>query len=220
MLASIRSATVVGVEGRPVVVEVHVSLGLPTFSVVGLPDEACREARDRARAAVLSSGLEWPNRRITVNLAPSGIRKAGSGLDLAIAVGVLVASDQVPAEAVDRLGFIAELGLDGRLRSVPGVAPMVYAIGDTDHVVVAPESYREANGISAGARVACTLIDVVEAAGKNVDVVVVPRVEVEAELEVCLLWVGVQLRKRPRTTQGTVEHIHPAYTSHLGSESV
>ena len=78
MLASIRSATVVGVEGRPVVVEVHVSLGLPTFSVVGLPDEACREARDRARAAVLSSGLEWPNRRITVNLAPSGIRKAGS----------------------------------------------------------------------------------------------------------------------------------------------
>jgi hypothetical protein len=71
MLAAIRSATVVGVEGRPVVVEVHVSIGLPAFTVVGLPDEACREARDRARAAVLSSGLEWPNRRITVNLAPS-----------------------------------------------------------------------------------------------------------------------------------------------------
>jgi magnesium chelatase family protein len=141
-----------------VVVEVHVSIGLPAFTVVGLPDEACREARDRARAAVLSSGLEWPNRRITVNLAPSGVRKAGSGLDLAIAVGVLVASDQVPAAAVDRMGFIAELGLDGRLRPVPGVAPMVHAIHDTDHVVVAPESFREANGVAPGARVASTLV--------------------------------------------------------------
>ncbi|MGO9559321.1 MAG: magnesium chelatase domain-containing protein, partial [Acidimicrobiales bacterium] len=89
MLAAIQSATLLGVEGRRVLVEVHVSNGLPGFTVVGLPDAACREARDRVRAALLSSGLPWPSRRVTVNLAPSGLRKAGSGLDLPIAVGVL-----------------------------------------------------------------------------------------------------------------------------------
>lgn len=151
MLAAIRSATVFGVEGRPVVVEVHVSTGLPGFHVVGLPDEACREARDRARAAVLSSGLVWPNRRITVNLAPSGLRKAGSGLDLAIAVGVLVAADELPPEAAEGLGFVAELGLDGRLRPVPGVAPMVMAMLAAQpelRPVVALESHGEAYGIT------------------------------------------------------------------------
>ena len=85
MLAIVPSATLLGVEGRPVAVEVHVSNGLPGFTVVGLPDTACREARDRVRAALLSTGLSWPMRRVTVNLAPSGIRKTGAGLDLPIA---------------------------------------------------------------------------------------------------------------------------------------
>ena len=96
MLAAVRSATVFGVEGRPVTVEVHVSTGLPAFQIVGLPDEACRESRDRVRAAVLSSELQWPSCRVTVNLAPSSQRKGGSGLDLAIAVGFLAANGQVP----------------------------------------------------------------------------------------------------------------------------
>jgi magnesium chelatase family protein len=117
MLASVRSATLFGVEGRPVVVEVHVATGLPSFQVVGLPDEACRESRDRVRAAVLSSGLTWPQARITVNLAPSGRRKGGSGLDLAIAVGVLAADGQVRDDLVDDHGFLGELGLDGTVRS-------------------------------------------------------------------------------------------------------
>ena len=82
MLAAISAATLNGAVGRPVSVEVHVSNGLPGFTIVGLPDAAVRESRDRVRAALLSSGLSWPLRRVTVNLAPSGVRKGGAGLDL------------------------------------------------------------------------------------------------------------------------------------------
>ncbi|MBW3645579.1 MAG: ATP-binding protein [Actinobacteria bacterium] len=109
MLATIASATLLGVEGRPVSVEVHVSAGLPGFTVVGLPDAACREARDRVRAALLSSGLGWPQRRVTVNLAPSGLRKNGAGLDLAVAVGVLAAQGELPGDAVSATGRLADL---------------------------------------------------------------------------------------------------------------
>ena len=136
MFASIDSATLWGIVGTPVAVEVHIGAGLPGFSVVGLPDEACREARDRVRAALLSSGYEWPNRRITVNLAPSDRRKGGSGLDLAFAIGLLVAQGIVDENAVRGVGFVAELGLDGSLKSVPGTAPLVAAMRDL-HVVVA-----------------------------------------------------------------------------------
>ncbi len=92
MLASIPSATLLGVDGHPVTVEVHVTVGLPGFTIVGLPDTACRESRDRVRAALTTSGIGWPNQKITINLAPSGVRKIGAGLDLAIAVGLLVAA--------------------------------------------------------------------------------------------------------------------------------
>jgi magnesium chelatase family protein len=143
MLATIASATLLGVSGSPVRVEVHVSSGLPGFNIVGLPDASCREARDRVRAALLSSGLTWPNRRVTVNLAPSGIPKAGSGLDLAIAIGLLVADEQLPASCVADTGFIGELGLDGSIRSVPGALPLVDAL-DTGEVVVAPGAAVEA----------------------------------------------------------------------------
>ena len=128
MLATVRSATLHGVDGHAVTVEVHVSVGLPCFTVVGLPDTSCREARDRVRAAILSSGLAWPNQRITVNLAPSGLRKAGSGLDLAIAIGVLVASESLAADAIRGMAFLGELGLDGAIRPVPGAVPMVDAL--------------------------------------------------------------------------------------------
>jgi magnesium chelatase family protein len=135
LLAIIPSATLLGAEGRPVSVEVHVANGLPAFSVVGLPDEACREARDRVRAAILSSGLTWPMKRVTVNLAPSGVRKTGAGLDLAIAMGVLVACDAVAGDCLTGLAFLGELGLDGSIRRVPGVVPLVDALGDRVAVV-------------------------------------------------------------------------------------
>jgi magnesium chelatase family protein len=128
---------VTGVEGRPVTVEVHVANGLPGFNVVGLPDASCREARDRVRAALLTSGFTWPDKRITVNLAPSGLRKQGSGLDLPIALGVLVASGQLDEALLAGLGGIGELGLDGSLRPVPGALPMVDAIA-AQWVVVPP----------------------------------------------------------------------------------
>jgi magnesium chelatase family protein len=128
VLAAVRSATLIGVDGQPVTVEVHVSSGLPAYQVVGLPDAAVRESRERVRAAVLSSGLEWPQRRITVNLAPGGVRKSGSGLELAVALGVLGANDALPAGVLDGVAVLGELGLDGSVRPVPGTLALVDAL--------------------------------------------------------------------------------------------
>ncbi len=148
MLASINSATLLGVRGHPVRVEVHVANGLPAFGVVGLPDASCREARDRVRAALVSSGLAWPSQRITVNLAPTGVPKAGAVLDLAMAVGLLVACGELEPATVEGLGFIGELGLDGTIRPVPGALPLVDAV-DSDEVVVAPGNRVEAGLVDA-----------------------------------------------------------------------
>jgi len=141
MFTTVRSTTLLGVVGRAVDVEVHVGVGLPGFTIVGQPDEVCRESRDRVRAAFLSRGFAWPNRRITVNLAPSGERKGGAGLDLAIAIAVLVADEQIDgslaADVSQRHAFVAELGLDGSLRSVVGAAPLVSAVRDRRVVVAA-----------------------------------------------------------------------------------
>ncbi len=135
MLAIIPSATLLGVDGHAVTVEVHIGEGLPGYTVVGLPDTACRESRERARAALISAGIQWPRRRIAVNLAPSTVRKFGSGIDLALAVGLLVACEAVPPERVDGLGFVGELGLDGGIRPVPGLVSLVDAVA-TPTVVV------------------------------------------------------------------------------------
>jgi magnesium chelatase family protein len=135
MFASIASAMVFGAEGYPLHVEVQISKGLPGFKMVGRPDETTREARDRARAALQSSGVDWPSANITVNLAPSSDRKSGSGLDLALAVGVLVATETIAPDAVEGIAFIGELGLDGSLRPVAGVVPMVGVLGELDVVV-------------------------------------------------------------------------------------
>ncbi len=136
MIATIASATLLGIEGRPVFVEVHVSNGLPAFNVVGLPDAACRESRDRVRAALLSSDLPWPLKRVTVNLAPSGVRKGGAGLDLPIAVGLLVALGELSATTVEGYGFVGELGLDGSVRPVPGMVSLAEAL--STRALVAP----------------------------------------------------------------------------------
>ncbi len=135
MFATVSSAVVEGVTGRPVRVEVHVSQGLPGYTLVGLPDAACRESRDRVRAAILSSGLTWPLKRVTINLAPSGVRKHGSALDLPVALGILAASGQVPIEAVSSYGAVGELGLDGSVRPVPGLVCLAGAI-DGEFVAV------------------------------------------------------------------------------------
>lgn len=162
MLATVPSAVVLGVEGRPVTVEVHVSSGLPGFTVVGLPDTACRESRDRVRSALLSSSLEWPQRKITVNLAPSGVRKQGAGLDLAIAVGLLAAEGIVPADVVAGLGFVGELGLDGSVRVVPGTIALVDVLR-APVAVVACDAAAEAALVGRQVRPVRTLAEVVAA---------------------------------------------------------
>ena len=140
MLACISSAILHGVEGRPVAVEVHVAENsLPGFCIVGLPDAAVRESRDRVRAALLSSGFSWPQKRVTVNLAPSGIKKGGVSLDLPTAVGVLVATGQLSHEHVENKSFVGELGLDGALRTgtwdrAPGGGPVRPPRGGTELV--------------------------------------------------------------------------------------
>ncbi len=160
MIASIPSAVLHGVDGRLVSVEVHVANGLPGFTVVGLPDAAVRESRDRVRAALVSSGLPWPRRRITVNLAPSGVRKGGAGLDLPIAVGVLVASGVLDPAAVAGYAFVGELGLDGSLRGVPGSLVLADALAG-HHVVLADADGPDASLSVTACRTAADLSEVV-----------------------------------------------------------
>lgn len=149
MLATIPSSVVQGVDGHPVTVEVHVSNGLPSYTLVGLPDASCRESRDRVRAAILSSGYRWPTRRVTINLAPSGLRKQGSALDLPIAIGILAASGQVEAAAIEGIGAIGELGLDGSLRPVAGVVSLADAV-QADELIVPAAAAEQAAVVRAG----------------------------------------------------------------------
>src|ERR1700744_5531753 len=126
-LARTFSVALVGVTGHLIEVEADIANGLPAPILVGLPDTALREARDRIRAAIVNSGQSWPNSKITVGLSPATLPKRGSGYDLAIAIAVLAAADAVPLPALAGKMFLAELGLDGRLHPVPGVLPAVRA---------------------------------------------------------------------------------------------
>ena len=127
MLATVVSATLHGLDGRVIRVEVDVAPGLPGFTIVGLPDAALQEARERVRGAIRNAGFVYPPRRIAVNLAPADLRKAGASLDLAIAVGILLGSEQVRPGRL-RTALVGELSLGGEVRSVPGVLPMVAAL--------------------------------------------------------------------------------------------
>jgi len=127
MLAVVPSATLFGLDGRPIRVEVDVAPGLPGFTVVGLADTAVQEARERVRGAIRNSGFAFPPRRLTVNLAPAELRKTGASLDLAMAIGILLGSEQVRAGPA-AVAFIGELGLDGEVRPVPGILPMAAAL--------------------------------------------------------------------------------------------
>lgn len=140
MLATALSASIVGVDGVPVRVEVDVAFGLPGLTIVGLAGSAVLEARERVRAALRNSGFEVPSRRITINLAPADLPKEGTGHDLAMATAVLVASEQLAAPALEHTALIGELALDGSLRSVPGVMALVsaaQAAGARDAIVPA-----------------------------------------------------------------------------------
>jgi magnesium chelatase family protein len=124
MLAKVTSCALVGLEGVLVEVEVDTSRGMPSLVIVGLPDAAVKESSERVRAAVKNSGLVFPGKRITVNLAPADIRKEGPAYDLPIAVGVLIASEQAWPQAVEDALFVGELSLDGSVRHVNGILPI------------------------------------------------------------------------------------------------
>ncbi len=149
MYAKLRAFTILGIEGHPLLIEIDIANGLPYFQIVGLPDSSIREAKDRVRAAITNSGFKFPLKRITVNLAPADLKKAGSSFDLAICVGVLIAAQEViinPQIKLEETLFIAELSLDGSLQSVGGVLPVILAaINDgIKQVIVSTENYREA----------------------------------------------------------------------------
>ena len=124
-VARTHAIALVGVEGHPVEIESDIQNGLPGLLLVGLPDTALREARDRIRAAIVNSGEQWPQRRITVGLSPASLPKRGSGFDVGIAVSILAAAGTVPVTAIEGVTFLGELGLDGQLRPVCGVLPAV-----------------------------------------------------------------------------------------------
>src|SRR3954465_13023544 len=127
MLARVRSAAVFGIDAAPVSIEVDVSNGLPCFTVVGLPDASVRESRDRIRSAIRNSGYEFPVRKITVNLAPADVRKAGASFDLPIALGVLAACGVIDRRDVDDVLILGELSLDGGIQPARGVLPVAAA---------------------------------------------------------------------------------------------
>jgi magnesium chelatase family protein len=127
VLAKIKSSAVVGVNAIPVTVEVDISFGLPAFSTVGLAEGAVRESRERVKAAIKNSGYDFPNRRITVNLAPADVKKEGAGYDLPMALGILTASEILKSEKLEHFGVIGELSLDGSIRPAKGILPMAIA---------------------------------------------------------------------------------------------
>lgn len=124
VLAKVLTASLWGLEAIPVQVEVDVANGLPSFDLVGLPNLSIRESRERVRSAVRNSGLEFPLKRITVNLTPADLRKEGPSFDLPIAIGILAATGQVPAEQTEDVVWVGELSLDGQVRGVNGVLAM------------------------------------------------------------------------------------------------
>ncbi|WP_381793710.1 YifB family Mg chelatase-like AAA ATPase [Streptomyces niveus] len=134
------SVALVGVEGVVVEVQADLEPGVAAFTLVGLPDKSLVESRDRVRAAVVNSGAEWPQKKLTVGLSPAFVPKSGSGFDLAVAVAVLGAAERIEARAIADLVLIGELGLDGRVRPVRGILPAVLAAAEAGyHQVVVPE---------------------------------------------------------------------------------
>jgi magnesium chelatase family protein len=146
MLARIATFAIDGIDPRRVSVEVDIRSGLPAFTIVGLGDAAVRESRDRVRAAILNSGFEFPQTRITANLAPAFLRKVGPGFDAALAIAILAASGQVPSEALDRYAVFGELSLSGELRDSPGALAIAEGArrAGLERLIVPRERAREA----------------------------------------------------------------------------
>ena len=137
-LATVYSRAQVGINSPQVTIEVHLSNGLPSLSIVGLADTEVKESKDRVRAALINSQFDFPARRITINLAPADLPKEGSRFDLPIAIGILAASGQIPVEKLQQLEFIGELALSGELREIRGVLPAAVQCRNNKRTLVLP----------------------------------------------------------------------------------
>jgi magnesium chelatase family protein len=145
-LARTTSINLLGLKGEPIEIEVDVSNGLPAYSLLGLPDATLSESRDRIRAAIINSGRNWPNRKVTVSLSPAWLPKSGSAFDLPIALSILTASGQLKESDLSKAFFLGELSLEGNLRPVRGVLPTLIAARDrgVKRVIVPRENFQEA----------------------------------------------------------------------------
>lgn len=138
MLSKLKSCGLYGIDGYIVEVEIDISNGLPSFDIVGLPDTAVKESKDRVRSAIRNSNLEFPMKRITVNLAPADTKKEGPAFDLAIAIGILTATGQIPSNNLNDCVILGELSLDGSIKSVQGVLPMLLSVSNSIENVILP----------------------------------------------------------------------------------
>jgi magnesium chelatase family protein len=152
-LAIVHSRAQVGVEAPAVTVETHLANGLPSLTLVGLPEGAVKESKDRVRSAILTSGLDYPARRITLNLAPADLPKDGGRFDLAIALGLLAASGQVPLLALQDVECLGELALSGAIRPVQGVLPAALAARAAERTLIVPAANAEEACLASGLRV-------------------------------------------------------------------
>ncbi len=146
-LAIVYSRAGIGIEAPLVTVEVHLSNGLPSLSIVGLPEAAVKESKDRVRSAIINSNFDFPARRITINLAPADLPKEGGRFDLPIALGILAASGQIDDERLDHFEFVGELALTGELRAVKGVLPIGLACQEAKRTLIVPKQNAQEAGI-------------------------------------------------------------------------
>jgi magnesium chelatase family protein len=149
-LAIVHSRAQVGVEAPTVIVEAHLANGLPSLTLVGLPETAVKESKDRVRSAILNCAFEFPQRRITLNLAPADLPKDGGRFDLAIALGILAASGQVPIAALENVECLGELALSGAIRPVQGVLPAALAARAAGRILIVPRSNAEEASLASG----------------------------------------------------------------------
>ncbi len=152
-LATVLARAQNGLAAEPVTVEVHLAAGLPGLAIVGLPEAAVREAKDRVRAAIVTSGYQFPVRRITCNLAPADLPKEGGRFDLAIALGILAASAQIPAEALAEVEVLGELSLSGEVRPVRGALPAALKAAACGHALLLPEANLAEAALARDARI-------------------------------------------------------------------
>lgn len=175
-LAVVHTRACLGIEAPEVAVEVHLSAGLPALNIVGLPETAVKESKDRVRSALINGGFDFPLRRITINLAPADLPKEGGRFDLPIALGILVASGQLPEDALAGYEFLGELSLTGGLRKVRGVLPAVLAASRIGHALVLPDSDARETSLCKEAKVfpATTLLEVTAHLSGNKTIDAVP----------------------------------------------